>query len=137
MRRVSRGSAIRGEAVISIGRGNERDLRSEDDRTFYGEALSDEPLPTRRRKLARTGRVPESAAAGLCTHGFDDRRYPAENCLDALGPKKLTPAELWKVMSATPTRNAMTTFTQILLPKTGHFESYKQNCVPGPTCAPF
>ena len=69
--------------------------------------------------------------------GFDDRRYPAENCLDALGPKKLTPAELWKVMSATPTRNAMTTFTQILSPKTGHFESYKQNCVPGPTCAPF
>ena len=42
-----------------------------------------------------------------------------------------------KVMSATPTRNAMTTFTQILSPKTGHFESYKQNCVPGPTCAPF
>ena len=40
-------------------------------------------------------------------------------------------------MSATPTRNAMTTFTQILSPKTGHFESYKQNCVPGPTCAPF
>jgi len=68
---------------------------------------------------------------------FDDRRYPAENCLDALGTHGVTLPALWKVMSSNPTRNALTTFTTLMVPKTGHFEAYVQNCAPGPQCAPF
>lgn len=68
---------------------------------------------------------------------FDDRRYPAMNCLDSLEPGAFGPSDLWTVMSSNPTRNAMTTFTSLMSPTTGHFEAYVQFCAPGPHCAPF
>lgn len=68
---------------------------------------------------------------------FDDRRYPAMNCMDMIEPETFGPSDLWKVMSSNPTRNAMTTFTALMSPTTGHFEAYAQFCAPGLHCAPF
>lgn len=68
---------------------------------------------------------------------FDDRRYPAEDCLSKLGAANLNASSLWKVMTSNPTRNALTTLTMIMNAKHGHFESYKTQCTPGPHCAPF
>eukprot|EP01065_Artemidia_motanka_P026093 TRINITY_DN30_c0_g1_i2.p1 TRINITY_DN30_c0_g1~~TRINITY_DN30_c0_g1_i2.p1 ORF type:complete len:648 (+),score=231.09 TRINITY_DN30_c0_g1_i2:607-2550(+) len=68
---------------------------------------------------------------------FDDRRFPGENCMDAMGPENLTYENLWRVMSSNPTRNALTTFTTLMSPTTGHFEAYKAFCAPGQHCAPF
>ena len=68
---------------------------------------------------------------------FDDRRYPAEDCLTKLGAAQLDAASLWGVMTSNPTRNALTTLTMIMNAHRGHFEAYKTECTPGPHCAPF
>ena len=68
---------------------------------------------------------------------FDDRRYPGMNCMDGLSSESFGAKDLWGVMSSNPTRNAMTTFTSLMSPTLGHFESYIQYCTPGPDCAPF
>ena len=68
---------------------------------------------------------------------FDDRRYPGMNCMDGLSSESFGAKHLWGVMSSNPTRNAMTTFTSLMSPTLGHFESYIQYCTPGPDCAPF
>eukprot|EP01065_Artemidia_motanka_P026095 TRINITY_DN30_c0_g2_i1.p1 TRINITY_DN30_c0_g2~~TRINITY_DN30_c0_g2_i1.p1 ORF type:complete len:578 (+),score=220.66 TRINITY_DN30_c0_g2_i1:74-1735(+) len=69
--------------------------------------------------------------------GFDDRRYPGENCMDQVTQKGLTYKSLWAVLSSNPTKNALTTFTTLMSPTTGHFEAFKQKCIPGPHCVPF
>lgn len=68
---------------------------------------------------------------------FDDRRYPAVDCLTKLGSDKLNAESLWRVMTSNPTRNGLTTLTMIMNAKRGHFEAYKTDCIPGPHCAPF
>jgi acid ceramidase len=68
---------------------------------------------------------------------FDDRRYPAMNCLDGIGADGLTDQSLWAVMSSNPTSNAATTFTSIISPAKGYYKTYQQYCVPGLKCMPF
>jgi len=68
---------------------------------------------------------------------FDDRRYPGEDCMNKVGQQGLTLESLYKVLSSNPTRNALTTFTTLMIPTTGHFEAYKAFCAPGLHCAPF
>lgn len=65
---------------------------------------------------------------------FDDRRYPAENCLEAIGEKGIDLASLWGVMNTNPTRNAWTVQTALMSAETGHYEAYRQGCIPGPHC---
>ena len=68
---------------------------------------------------------------------FDDRRYPGMNCLEAIGKDKIDAGAIWGVLSSNPTRNALTTFSTVMSPASGHFEAYMQNCAPGPDCVPF
>ena len=68
---------------------------------------------------------------------FDDRRYPVQNCLDDGGQASVTKAGLFQIMSANPTRNALTTFTTLMSAGLGVFEAYTQRCDPSPHCAPF
>jgi len=68
---------------------------------------------------------------------FDDRRYPAVDCLDKMGPNQLNVNSLWSIMTANPTRNGLTTFTMLMSAGLGHFETYKTQCTPGPHCVPF
>ena len=70
---------------------------------------------------------------------FDDRRYPIVDCLDnhASGAPSVSRGMLFEIMSANPTRNALTTFTMLMSPSNGTFEVYKQKCDPGPHCSPF
>jgi acid ceramidase len=68
---------------------------------------------------------------------FDDRRYPLEDCMHKLGSARIAWNTLWAVHSSTPTKNALTTYTTLMSAETGHFEAYKQLCLPGPNCFPF
>merc|ERR1712070_994444 len=68
---------------------------------------------------------------------FDDRRYPAMDCLHKLGSAGVSLQSLWGVMSSNPTKNALTTYTALMSAETGHFEAYQQFCAPGPNCMPF
>jgi acid ceramidase len=68
---------------------------------------------------------------------YDDRRYPALDCMHKLGADNTNWASLWGVMSSNPTKNALTTYTTLMSAETGHFEAYKQYCSPGPHCMPF
>lgn len=68
---------------------------------------------------------------------YDDRRYPAMDCMHKLGADNINWTSLWGVMSSNPTKNAMTTYTTLMSAETGHFEAYKQYCAPGPHCMPF
>jgi acid ceramidase len=68
---------------------------------------------------------------------FDDRRYPLADCMNKLGSAKVAWNTLWAVHSSTPTKNALTTYTTLMSAETGHFEAYKQLCLPGPNCMPF
>ena len=68
---------------------------------------------------------------------FDDRRYPIVDCLDGQTPSDVTKPKLFAVMSANPTRNALTTFTMLMSPTTGEYETYKQECKPSVHCSPF
>jgi len=68
---------------------------------------------------------------------FDDRRYPAMDCMNKLGMERVSLETLWGVMSSNPTRNAMTTYTALMSAQTGHFEAYQQFCKIGPDCVPF
>jgi len=68
---------------------------------------------------------------------FDDRRYPLEDCMKKLGSSRIRWNTLWAVHSSTPTKNALTTYTTLMSAESGHFEAYKQLCLPGPNCFPF
>lgn len=68
---------------------------------------------------------------------FDDRRYPATDCIKSLGPQNITAKSMMKVLSANPSMNAATTFTSVMSPARGHYEARKQKCNPSLTCAPF
>eukprot|EP00946_MAST-07B_sp_MAST-7B-sp1_P003038 g3038.t1 len=68
---------------------------------------------------------------------FDDRRYPATNCIKSLGPDNINRHSLMQVLSSNPTMNAATTFSSVMVPASGHYEARKQECLPGLNCAPF
>jgi len=67
---------------------------------------------------------------------YDDRRYPAEDCMNEIGPKNITIATLYNVLNGKPNRNRLTTYTCIMIPETGHLESYFQYCT-DPDCSPW
>merc|ERR1712070_902833 len=68
---------------------------------------------------------------------FDDRRYPLLDCLNKLQPDGISFKSLWGVMSSNPTKNAATTYTTLMSAETGHYEAYKQSCLPGRSCNPL
>lgn len=67
---------------------------------------------------------------------FDDRRYPAMDCLDTrVGPSNVGFEALFNVLSAQPNLNLLTTYTALMEVSTGRLESYRQYCK-GP-CEPW
>ena len=67
---------------------------------------------------------------------FDNRRDPAEACLDELGPKGVAFAGLYNTLSAQPNLNLLTTYTTLMHVATGRFEAYLQRCDTHP-CTPW
>jgi len=59
---------------------------------------------------------------------FDDRRYPAEDCLARIGSAGVSFEGLFNVLSARPNLNMLTTYTTLMHVETGSFEAYKQRC---------
>ena len=70
--------------------------------------------------------------------GYDDRRFPAENCFEkVITQKGVNVRSMETLLSTNPTRNALTTFSTVMEPATGYFVAFQQNCAPGPHCKPF
>ena len=69
--------------------------------------------------------------------GYDDRRYPAMNCFETMTAHGVNVQSVQALLTANPTRNALTTFSTVFEPATGYFVAYQQNCAPGPHCKPF
>jgi acid ceramidase len=60
---------------------------------------------------------------------FDDRRFPAEDCLnDRVKSTGVSFESLFNVLSARPNLNLLTTYTALMQVSTGRMESYKQAC---------
>lgn len=59
---------------------------------------------------------------------FDDRRYPAEDCMGIVGPSNIQIPTLYNVLNGVPNRNRLTTYTTLMYCATGHLEAYKQYC---------
>jgi len=59
---------------------------------------------------------------------FDDRRYPAEDCMSEVGPADISIPTLFNVLNGVPNRNRLTTYTALMVCETGYLESYKQYC---------
>ncbi len=59
---------------------------------------------------------------------FDDRRYPAEDCMNEFGPSQISLPNLYNVLDGVPNRNRLTTYTALMDSSTGHLESYYQYC---------
>merc|ERR1711907_65388 len=60
--------------------------------------------------------------------GFDNRRDPAKLCMKSLGPEGTDFKGLYNLLSSTPNLNKLTTYTTLMIPKTGELESYHQHC---------
>eukprot|EP00730_Choanoeca_flexa_P017887 TRINITY_DN8660_c0_g2_i1.p1 TRINITY_DN8660_c0_g2~~TRINITY_DN8660_c0_g2_i1.p1 ORF type:complete len:391 (+),score=101.35 TRINITY_DN8660_c0_g2_i1:48-1175(+) len=67
---------------------------------------------------------------------FDDRRGPAETCLNQIGSEGVNFESLFNVLSAEPNLNLLTTYTTLMNVKEGKFEAYKQVCTAHP-CTPW
>jgi acid ceramidase len=59
---------------------------------------------------------------------FDDRRNPALDCMNQLGPDKISKETLYNVLHAHPSRNKLTTYTSLMNCAEGTVESSKQYC---------
>jgi len=59
---------------------------------------------------------------------FDDRRYPAEDCMNIVGPNNINIETLYNVLDGIPNRNRLTTYTALMFCETGHLQSSKQYC---------
>merc|ERR1719445_2755933 len=59
---------------------------------------------------------------------YDDRRYPAEDCMDEIGSKGMDWYSLYNVLNGIPNRNRLTTYTTLMDTTTGGFVAYKQYC---------
>ena len=61
---------------------------------------------------------------------FDDRRTPGMDCMENIGQANFNGFEdLWKVLSAGPNLNRLTSYTWLAHPLTGEFVSYKRRCI--------
>eukprot|EP00049_Salpingoeca_infusionum_P017159 m.351952 g.351952 ORF g.351952 m.351952 type:complete len:393 (+) comp16410_c0_seq1:100-1278(+) len=67
---------------------------------------------------------------------FDNRREPAEDCLNSIGSAGIGYPALFDVLSAQPNLNLLTTYTTIMQVSTGRFEAYTQRCDTHP-CTPW
>jgi acid ceramidase len=67
---------------------------------------------------------------------FDDRRDPAEDCLNKLGTAKISKESLYNVLHAHPNRNRLTTYTTLLEVAAGTLETSIQYCTE-PGCVPW
>merc|ERR1712032_1348510 len=118
------GGAQAGEgAVIALGAGK--------DEAWQVRRLEDELAIGRFYVLQTNYDWPDAPPA------FDDRRYPAVDCLEKLGSNRISHQSLWGLMSSNPTKNALTTYTTLMSAETGYFQAYRQFCAPGPNCVPF
>jgi len=59
---------------------------------------------------------------------YDDRRYPAEDCMDEIGAKGMEWSTLFNVLNGIPNRNRLTTYTTLMDARSGEFVAYKQYC---------
>jgi len=59
---------------------------------------------------------------------YDDRRYPAEDCMNEIGSANFTLPALYNVLDGMPNRNRLTTYTALMDCKTGYLEAYRQYC---------
>lgn len=67
---------------------------------------------------------------------YDDRRYPGEACMDAVGPEDMGIPAMYNVLNGKPNRNRLTTYTAVMQVSTGHLEAYHQSCT-DPDCIPW
>lgn len=67
---------------------------------------------------------------------YDDRRKPAEACMDAIGQNNIEFNTLFNVLSHEPNLNLLTTYTTLMNVKEGRFEAYIQTCTTHP-CSPW
>lgn len=58
----------------------------------------------------------------------DDRRYPAEDCMNEIGSSNIDLETLYNVLNGIPNRNRGTVYTALMDCKEGHLESYLQYC---------
>lgn len=66
---------------------------------------------------------------------IDDRRTPANFCMNKITQNNLTMSGIYNVLSTKPVRNKLTTYTALMQAKTGYLETHIQNC-PDP-CWPW
>eukprot|EP00484_Ammonia_sp_Unknown_P031066 CAMPEP_0197030642 /NCGR_PEP_ID=MMETSP1384-20130603/9835_1 /TAXON_ID=29189 /ORGANISM="Ammonia sp." /LENGTH=415 /DNA_ID=CAMNT_0042460029 /DNA_START=30 /DNA_END=1277 /DNA_ORIENTATION=+ len=59
---------------------------------------------------------------------FDDRRYPAEMCMDEIGSKGMGWYTLYNVLNGIPNRNRLTTYTTLMDTESGDLVAWKQYC---------
>merc|ERR1719229_747885 len=59
---------------------------------------------------------------------YDDRRYPAEMCMDEVGQKGVSWNSLYNVLNGIPNRNRLTTYSTLMDSMTGDYIAYKQYC---------
>ena len=67
---------------------------------------------------------------------WDDRRYPAEQCMNEIGSKGMDWYTLYNVLNGLPSRNRMTAYTALIDTKNNGFVAYKQYC-DVPECKPW
>jgi len=60
---------------------------------------------------------------------FDDRRDPANDCMNDVGTKKVDIESLYNVLHAHPNRNRLTTYTTLFNVAEGHMEASVQYCL--------
>lgn len=67
---------------------------------------------------------------------FDDRRLPAEECMDRTGSARMNWESLYNVLHGKPNRNRLTTYTTLMDSTSGGFVAYKQHCTDW-DCSPW
>jgi len=65
----------------------------------------------------------------------DNRRDPAEKCLDEMGTENMNFPNLFNVLSHEPNLNLLTTYTTLMDVSTGRFEAYALHCTLPPLLA--
>jgi len=59
---------------------------------------------------------------------YDDRRYPAEKCMNEVGQNNISLVTMFNVLNGKPNLNRLTTYTALMDCKEGYLESYLQYC---------
>jgi acid ceramidase len=66
---------------------------------------------------------------------FDDRRIPAQRCLNDTTQNGISISQMYNILQAQPVRNQLTTQTVLMQPSIGRYESYKTWCTA--PCTPW